>query len=122
MTKPGFVFSDDLTHLREAGLVGTPQPSAAQAFQQTFEQMGGLERLLIWADRYPASFYKLYARQIVPTIAPVLPQPPKASQQEWPAWLLARRLSYQEAGFRPADPNGPDVVDVDPMDDPDVDG
>ena len=80
--------------------------------------MGGTQRMLLWADKYPASFYKLYARQIIPTIAPVLPQPPKASEQEWPAWLTARRLSYQEAGFRPTNQQ-PDEPDA--MDDPDID-
>jgi hypothetical protein len=110
--KPGFVFSEDLTKLKEAGHVGGPEPSAAQAFQQTFEQMGGGARMLLWADRFPAQFYKLYARMVIPTIAPVLPSPQKPTEQEWPAWLTARRLSYQEAGFRPAQ------ADVDEMDDP----
>ena len=99
--KPSFVLSEELTQLREAGLVGGPEPSAAQAFQQAHEQMGGVARLFMWGDAHPASFYKLFARQIIPTIAPVLPKPPPVSQQEWPAWLTARRLSYQEAGFRP---------------------
>jgi hypothetical protein len=113
--KPSFDLSPELTYLRDQGLVGNPEPSAALAFQKTFEQMGGTQRMLLWADKYPASFYKLYARQIIPTISPVLPQPAKASEQEWPAWLTARRLSYQEAGFKPTAGGPPDA-----MDDPDI--
>lgn len=72
------------------------KPSAAEAFQLAFEGIGGLPRLLRWADRYPASFYKLYARQTIPTIAPVLPRAPEAATQDWPEWLTNRRLAYQE--------------------------
>ena len=73
------------------------RPKAAEAFQLAFEAIGGLPRLLMWADAHPAAFYKLFARQTIPTITPVLPPPLHAAQEEWPAWLTARRLAYQES-------------------------
>lgn len=98
------VASPDLISLLESGLhhaylPNDLQPAAAEAIQMAFEAIGGVPRLAMWADRYPANFYKLYARQTIPTIAPVLPSPPEAAQQEWPAWLTSRRLAYQEAGI-----------------------
>jgi hypothetical protein len=93
--------SADFRQLVEAGLhhalmPQTLQPKAAESFQLAFEAMGGLPRLAQWADRYPASFYKLYARQTIPTITPVLPQVDKVTEQAWPEWLTHRRLAYQE--------------------------
>ncbi len=89
--------SPELTYLREHGLVFSNEPKAAEALQRTFEQMGGTQRMLLWADKYPASFYKLYARMVIPTIAPVLPiDNPTSSKDDWPEWVTARRLAYQE--------------------------
>ena len=93
--------SIDLQTLIDAGLHHAHLPdslkvSAAEMFQLTAEGIGGLPRMMMWADRYPASFYKLYARQTIPTITPVLPKAPEAATQEWPSWLTARRLAYQE--------------------------
>jgi hypothetical protein len=84
--------------LHHCHLPPTLHPKAAEAFQTTFELMGGLPRMLLWADQHPASFYKLFARMVVPTITPVLPTV-AAQKEEWPPWLTARRLAYQEAGF-----------------------
>lgn len=96
--------SHDFRDLVEKGLhhVHLPpslHPKAAEALQTTFEGMGGLPRMLLWADKYPAQFYKLFARMVIPTITPVLPSP-ATTKEEWPEWLTARRLAYQEAGFR----------------------
>lgn len=110
------VASPELTALMEQGLhhvllPQTLQPKAAEAFQLAFEAMGGLPRLTLWADRYPASFYKLYARMIAATAAPILPDPPARNVEQWPEWLSARRLAYQESrdvaediASRPVDP------------------
>src|SRR5678816_813442 len=82
--------------LHHSHLPPTLQPSAAEAFQLAFEAWGGVPRLLLFADRYPGAFLKLYARQTAMTMEPVLP-PPRETQQrdEWPEWLTARRLAYQ---------------------------
>lgn len=107
--------SKDLRALLEKGLATSSLPGtlkdvrAAQALQLAFEGMGGLPRLLLWADKYPASFYKLYARMVAATVTPVLPTPPQQQEQEWPSWLTQRRLAYQE-GTQP---------DTDGMEDPD---
>jgi len=33
-----------------------------EAFQQAFEQIGGVSRFALWADTHPTDFYKLYSR------------------------------------------------------------
>jgi len=82
--------------LHHVFLPPTLQPKSAESFQLAFEAMGGLPRLLMWADQNPRAFYQLYARMIGPTISPVLPNP-QVVNQVWPEWLSARRLAYQEA-------------------------
>ena len=103
--------SNDLRMLLDEGLHHTHLPSslhtsAAEAFQLAFEAWGGIPRLLLFADRYPGAFLKLYARQTAPTIAPVLPKQAESAgpQAEWPEWLTHRRLAYQEAP--PSEPAG----------------
>lgn len=81
------------------------QPKAAESLQVVFEGMGGIARMLLWADQHPAQFYKLFARMVIPTITPVLPQP-LMTKEEWPDWLTSRRLAYQEAGFKPTQEDG----------------
>jgi len=94
--------SRELEMLIEQGVHQTnlPHPlhtSAAEAFQLAFEAWGGLPRLLLFADRYPGSFLKLYARQTAPTITPVLPKAEAIQQiDDWPPWMTSRRLAYQE--------------------------
>jgi hypothetical protein len=107
--------SEEFRQLMEAGLhhvhfPPTAHPAPAEAFQRAFEGMGGLSRLLLWADKHPASFYKLYARMLIPTIQPILPLP-ATQKEEWPEWLTARRLAYQESGFIPTSPDDPDAMD-----------
>lgn len=89
--------------LHHVHLPPSMHPKAAEALQVAFEGMGGLPRLLKWADDHPAQFYKLFARMVIPTITPVLPQPSQ-TREEWPEWLSHRRLAYQEAGFQPSSP------------------
>jgi hypothetical protein len=108
--------SPQFRHLVQAGLHHVHLPdnmhgAAAESLQAVFEGMGGMPRMLLWADEHPSSFYKLFARMVIPTIAPVLPQ---ATAQELPdpPWLTARRLAYQESGFNPL----PGDDDVDAMD------
>lgn len=92
--------SDDMKLLLERGihhvfLPDTLKPKSAEAFQLAMEGIGGLPRLIQWADRNPSKFYNLFARMIPATMAPVLPQDTPADQV-WPEWLSHRRLSYQE--------------------------
>lgn len=101
----GVNISKDLQALLERGLHSTrlPRPlktaKAAAAMQQAFEIIGGVPRLALWADRNPDKFYPLFARMIPQTIAPVVPEDPNGKNQEaqWPEWLSARRLAYQES-------------------------
>ena len=102
--KGNATLSPDLMDLLGNGLHPSVLPptldvGAAEMFQLTAKAIGGLPRMIHWADRYPAAFYKLYARQMMPTMAPVLPEPQGAAEQEWPEWLTNRRLAYQESGF-----------------------
>ena len=99
------LLSPDLIDLIERGLhthdplyPSSLRPRAAEAFHTTFELMGGLPRMLLWADRNPTKFYQMYARQTLPTIAPVLPLSQQSARPaDWPEWLTQRRLAYQEA-------------------------
>jgi hypothetical protein len=82
--------------LHHSCLPDTLHTSAAEAFQLAFEAWGGIPRLLLFADRYPGSFLKLYARQTAATMAPVIPQPLlQQDNQEWPEWMNAQRLQYR---------------------------
>jgi len=122
--------SDDLRHLLEAHLLPGDLPDTlssigpAEAFHAAFNAMGGLPRLLLYADRYPAGFYKLYARLLVLTAHPIVPAPSshEATQDEWPSWMQPRRLSYQAPDYArggASDPHAP--TSADPMDDTDPD-
>lgn len=107
------LMSPDFQRLVHEGLHHVHLPDAmhgkaAESLQAVFEGMGGMTRMLLWADQHPASFYKLFARMVIPTISPVLPQPHQ-EKEDWPDWLTARRLAYQESGFRPL--QGDDVMD-----------
>lgn len=61
---------------------------ARKNFQRAFDAMGGLPRLLLYADRNPGQFYKLYARMLRQgdDIKPEVPPRPQ--------WLSPDRLSY----------------------------
>lgn len=111
------LMSPDFRRLVNEGLHHVHLPDAmhgkaAESLQAVFEGMGGMTRMLLWADQHPASFYKLFARMVIPTISPVLPQPHQ-EKEDWPDWLTARRLAYQESGFRPVagSDNTDDVMD-----------
>lgn len=84
--------SKDLRLLLDAGLLedlpDTLRGNAPQNFQLAFEGMGGLTRLLLYADRNPGAFYKLYARMLRNVDAQPDPPPPP------PQWLQPERLSY----------------------------
>jgi len=109
------VMSPQFKQLVQAGLHHVHLPDAlhgkaAESLQAVFEAMGGMPRMLLWADEHPSSFYKLFARMVIPTISPVLPQPTQSELPD-PPWLTARRLAYQESGFRPLDDSDNDVMD-----------
>lgn len=42
------------------------------AFQEVFEQIGGVSRFALWSDSHPDEFYKLYARLLPPSGHPDL--------------------------------------------------
>lgn len=89
-----------LRGIHHTHLPDTLQPKAAEMLQLAAEAIGGLPRLIQFADRHPAAFYKLYARMVAQTITPVLPPPTETTKEDWPEWLTHRRLAYQEAGFQ----------------------
>ena len=99
----GVKLSHELIELLKAGLHHAHMPdtlkvSAAEMLQLTVEGVGGLPRMLLWGDRNYNQLMKLYARQTSATIGPVLPPPRETTfEQEWPEWMTARRLAYQEA-------------------------
>jgi hypothetical protein len=105
------LLSDDLRNLIESGLHPQDIPQSlnagpAEAFVQAFHSIGGLPRLILFADRNPAAFYKLFARLLIQTSAPITPitsDVAAQAAQQWPDWLTNRRLAYQEAGFNVAD-------------------
>lgn len=101
----GFKMSKELTALLQRGIHAAKLPralrtqKAAESIQTVFEIIGGVPRLAMWADEHPKDFYTLFARMIPQTIAPVVADLPKEQHkaEEWPAWLTARRLAYQES-------------------------
>jgi hypothetical protein len=102
--------SEDMRLLIERGLhhvflPDTLKPKAAEAFHLAFEGIGGLSRLMLWADKNPSKFFQIYARQIAATMAPVLPQQ-QVNVQVFPDWLTSRRLQYQEEQRIKADITG----------------
>ena len=105
--------SQDMQELLERGLhhaflPDTLKVKSAESFQLAFEGIGGVARLIQWADRNPTQFFRLFARMIAPTIAPVLPAPEAAVTQAWPEWLTHRRLAYQEQALVADDIGAPD--------------
>lgn len=109
--------SEDMRALLDRGLhhvflPDTLKTRAAESFHLAFEAIGGLPRLAMWADKNPTKFFQLYARQILPTMAPVLPQHTVAAQV-WPEWLTDRRLAYQEEKRISEDISGASSPDTD---------
>jgi hypothetical protein len=47
---------------------GVTRKAIINAFQHTFEMIGGVSRFALWADANPSDFYKLYSRLIPPQI------------------------------------------------------
>jgi hypothetical protein len=101
----GVQMSPEMLALMERGLHSVKLPKAlrnqkaAESFQDAFELIGGTARLALWADKNPGQFFQIFGKQIAPTIAPVLASMPTTKKDEsgqWPAWLEARRLAYQE--------------------------
>jgi hypothetical protein len=101
----GVQMSAEMLALMERGLHSVKLPralrsqKAAESFQDAFELIGGTARLALWADKNPDKFYQIFGKQMAPTIAPVLASMPTTKKDEsgqWPAWLTARRLEYQE--------------------------
>lgn len=64
-----------------------------KAFLNAFELIGGVSRLVMWADQNPTEFYKLYAR--------LLPGGPPLDERKDISitinWAGPDRLSYQKA-------------------------
>lgn len=96
------LLSKDLRDLMDSGIMedlpDTLRGNAPQNFQAAFEAMGGLPRLLLYADRNPAAFYKLYARLIRNVDPPPEPPPPP------PQWLAPDRLSFGGSSATSDDP------------------
>lgn len=92
-------------------LPDTLQPGAAEGFQLTYEGIGGLPRQMMWADRNYGAFMKLYARQTIPTIGPVIPPAPDTPlTNDWPEWMDAQRLAYRVAPSSPSDDDDTDIA------------
>lgn len=64
-----------------------------KAFINAFELIGGVSRLVMWADQNPTEFYKLYAR-LLPGGPPL---EEKGVIQVTINWAGPERLSYQKA-------------------------
>lgn len=93
--------------LLRKGLYGPRLPQqlrskrAAEAFQQTFELIGGIPRLALWADKNPSAFFALYSKLIPSSI-----QAQVRSEITINApWMNPSRLSYRD-----------EVIDVGPSD------
>jgi hypothetical protein len=69
-----FAVEEELTKLsREESRLSLRRDRVVAAFQQAFEDIGGVTRLAAWADTHETEFYKLYAR--------LLPQAPRELPQ-----------------------------------------
>ena len=54
-------------------IAGLSRKRVMQAFQDSFELIGGVPRLALWAHEHPGEFYRLYAR-LMPSQATSLVQ------------------------------------------------
>ena len=54
--------SRDLLELGIHDQLSPTAPPAADAFQQAFADIGGANRLAMWADRNPDLFFAMYAK------------------------------------------------------------
>lgn len=45
---------------------GFTRADVVEAFQRSFEMIGGIQRLAMWGNANPTEFYKLYAKLIPP--------------------------------------------------------
>lgn len=108
--------SPELTALIERGLIGDGLPpalkssKAAKAFQQAFEQIGGVPRLALWADQNPSKFYHLYSKLVPSTTL----QEVKTALTVTINWAGPDRLSYQNQNQQPAQGVTPsaDVIEM----------
>jgi len=64
-----------------------------KAFLTAFELIGGVPRLVLWADQNPTEFYKLYGRMIGGP-----PPAPEGGISININWAGPERLSYQKTG------------------------
>ena len=48
--------------MRKSGSASVTRADVIRAFQHSFELIGGVPRLALWADANPGDFYKLYGR------------------------------------------------------------
>lgn len=51
---------------RKAGTPNKMTAKAKEAFAMAFNEVGGIEALIAWAQKNPTEFYKLYAK-LIPT-------------------------------------------------------
>lgn len=47
---------------------GIKRSRVVQAFNETFELIGGVPRMAIWANQNPSKFYQLYGRLVPPAV------------------------------------------------------
>lgn len=64
-----------------------------KAFLTAFELIGGVPRLVLWADQNPTEFFKLYGRMIGGP-----PPAPEGGVSITINWAGPDRLSYQKTG------------------------
>ena len=79
---------------------------AKQAFQDAFDQIGGVQRLVTWAKANPDDFFKLYARLI-----PVEQTGPNGGAQEFNhtvTWLTSSSPTPQGLSFSRTTTEKPD--------------
>lgn len=101
--------------LSHGDLPETLMKMPAEAFMQVFQAMGGLPRLLLYADRNPAAFYKLFARLLVQTSGPLVPKQGDANYvNEFPDWAKTpSRLAYSAVPPTSASDDGMEGADED---------
>jgi hypothetical protein len=82
---------------------GFNRQDAVNAFARTFEMIGGVPRMALWADRNPDKFYALYSR-LLPSAA--------VSIGTAGAVIIEHALAPTELDRHPT-PKNTDVTDVD---------
>lgn len=109
------LISRELQTLIDNGVHSVDMPSdlnpteAQEVFRLAFQGIGGLPRLMMYADRNPGQFYKLYARLLT---APTHQDPNTPEVETLPDWYQSSPALPQSSSSSPPPPEDDEETDA----------